>query len=158
MLSPEAILFRQMTQSVFRLNSAVIRQGDLINQPFGQTSARWWLLYVISLGDDSVASIARTTGNSRQAVQRLADALVTDQLATYQPHPTDRRKQIVMLTDSGREMLGEIEASYDELAKRVVPQLGTEELLSAIDQLDAIRTLIERDISQLKESADTNHD
>ncbi len=102
MLSPEAILFRRMTRSVFRTNSAVLRYGDLVNEPLAQSSARWWLLYRLSRGDDSVADIARTTGNSRQAVQRLADALVAENLATYAPNPTDRRKQVVTLTDRGR--------------------------------------------------------
>lgn len=158
MLSPEAILFRRMTQSVFRINSAVLRQGDLLNAPFGQTSARWWLLYVISLGDDSVASIARTTGNSRQAVQRLADALVTDQLASYGPNLTDRRKQAITLTDRGWEVLNEIESTFDDLAKRVVPRFGADELDAAIDQLDAIRSLIDQDIEHIKESRKTKHD
>lgn len=158
MLSPEAILFRRMTQSVFRTNSAVLRHGDLLNEPFGQSSARWWLLFNISRGDDSVADIARTTGNSRQAVQRLADALVAEHLATYGPNPTDRRKQVVTLTDRGRKVLDAIETSFDDLAKRLVDQFGADELSEAIDHLDAIRRLTERDIEHIKESRRTQHD
>lgn len=158
MLSPEAILFRRMTQSVFRTNSAVLRHGDLLNEPFGQSSARWWLLYRLSRGDDSVADIARATGNSRQAVQRLADALVAEDLATYGPNPTDRRKQVVTLTDRGRKVLDAIETSFDDLAKRLVDQFGADELSEAIDHLDAIRRLTERDIEHIKESRRAQHD
>lgn len=158
MLSPEAILFRRMTRSVFRTQSAVLRYGDLVNEPFGQSSARWWLLFEISLGDDSVASIARTTGNSRQAVQRLADALVAEHLATYGPNPTDRRKQVITLTDGGRKVLDDIETSFDDWSKRLVDQFGVDDLSAAIDHLDAIRRLLDRDIERIKESRRTRHD
>ncbi len=158
MLSPEAILFRKMTQAVFRTNGAVLRHGDLLTGPFGQSSARWWLLYRLSQGDDSVADIARTTGNSRQAVQRLADALVAENLAAYGPNPADRRRQVVALTDRGREVLDAIEASFDDLAKRLVGQFGADQLNEAIDHLDAIRRLTERDIEHIKESRRTQRD
>lgn len=158
MLSPEAILFRRWTQSIFRTNSAVLRHGDLLTEPFGQSSARWWLLFEISLGLDSVADIARTTGNSRQAVQRLADVLVAEHLATYGPNPTDRRKQVISLTDHGRVVLDDIETSFDDLAKRMVDQFGAEELTEAIDHLDAIRRLIYRDIEHTKDIRSTDND
>ena len=158
MLSPEAVLFRKMTRSVFRTNSVVLRHGDLLNEPFGQSSARWWLLSEISLGNDSVAGIARTTGNSRQAVQRLADALVAERLAAYGPHPTDRRKQVVTLTDLGREVLDAIEVSFDGWAKPLVAEFGIDELSEAIDRLDALRRLLERDIEHAKESRNTEND
>lgn len=158
MLSPEAILFRRMTRSVFRTNSAMLRHGDLVNEPFGQSSARWWVLSEISLGNDSVAGIARATGNSRQAVQRLADALVAEHLATYGPHPTDQRKQVITLTDSGRNVLDDMETSFDDWSKQLVEQFGTDDLRKAIDHLDAIRRLLGQDIEHIKESRRTQHD
>lgn len=158
MLSPEAILFRRMTRSLFRANSAVLRHGDLLNEPFGQSSARWWVLFEISRGVDSVADIARTTGKARQAVQRMADALVAEHLAAYGPNPNDRRKQVITLTGRGREVLDAIETSFDDLAKRVVDQYGADELGEAIDHLDAISRLIDRDIEHIRESGSTRHD
>jgi len=158
MLSPEAILFRRMTRSIFRTQSAVLRHGDLVNEPFGQSSARWWLLFEISLGDDSVASIAQTIGNSRQAIQRLADALVAEDLATYGPNRTDRRKQVITLTDRGRKVLEDIETSFDDWSKRLVDQFGAGDLSEAIDHIDAIRRLLDRDIEHIKESRRNQHD
>lgn len=158
MLSPEAILFRRMTRLVFRTNGAVLRHGDLLNEPSGQSSARWWVLSEIALGNDSVAGIARTTGNSRQAVQRLADALVADRLAAYGPHPTDRRRQVVTLTDRGRDILDELETRFDDWAKPLVDAFGVDELSEAIERMDAFRRLLDRDIEHLKETRSTEHD
>ncbi len=158
MLSPEAALLRRLTRVVFQAQSTVLRHGDLANEPFGQSSARWRVLDLISEGNDSVASIARTTGYSRQAVQRLADALVSEHLATYGPHPIDRRRQVISLTDSGRDTLAAMETSYDEWSKRLIDQIGAEEAQDAIDRLTAISRVIDQDIAHIKESRRTNHD
>ena len=158
MLSPEAILFRRLTRLIFRANSAVLRHGDLVNEPFGQSSARWRVLDLIFEGNDSVAGIARTTGLSRQAVQRVTDGLVSEHLASYAPHPSDGRKQVISLTDSGRTIFEQIEASYDVWAKRLMEQIGTEPARDAIEQLTRISQVLDLDLEYIKESRTTNHD
>ena len=158
MLSPEADLFRRLTRAVFRAHGAVFRHGDIVNEPSGQTGARWRVLDLISEGDGSVASIARTTGFSRQSVQRLADALVAERLATYEPHPTDRRKQVISLTDRGRDVLETMETSFDEWSKSLMDQIGTEAALDAIERLTAISRVLDLDIERIKADRSTNKD
>lgn len=158
MLSPEAVLLRRLTRAVFRAYGTVLRHGDLANEPFGQSSARWRVLDLISEGDGSVAGIARTTGYSRQAVQRLADALVTERLATYGPHPTDRRQQVISLTDSGRDVLDGMETSFNKWSKPLMDQIGTDTALDVIERLTAISRVLDRDIERIRESRKTDHD
>lgn len=158
MLSPEAILLRKLTRSIFRANNAVLRYGDLVNEPFGQSSARWRVLDLIFEGNDSVAAIARATGLSRQAVQRVTDGLVAEHLAVYHPHPTDGRKQVISLTDSGRAIFEQIEASYDVWAKRLMDQIGTETARDAIETLESISQVLNLDLEYLKESRTTRHE
>ena len=158
MLSPEAVLLRRLTRAVFRAHGAVLRHGDLANEPFGQSSARWRVLDLISEGSDSVASIARTTGYSRQAVQRLADALVSEHLATYGPHSTDRRRQVISLTARGRDTLAAMETSYDGWSKRLIDQIGAEEAQDAIERLTAISRVMDQDIEHIRETRSTDHD
>ncbi len=158
MLSPEAVILRRLTRAVFRAYGTVLRHGDLANEPFGQSSARWRVLDLISEGDGSVAGIARTTGYSRQGVQRLADALVTERLATYGPHPTDGRKQVISLTDSGRDVFDDMETSYDQWSKRLINEIGAEEAQDAIERLTAISRVLDRDIERIRESRKTDHD
>jgi DNA-binding MarR family transcriptional regulator len=101
MTSPSATLFRQLTRAVFAAQSSVLRYGDLANAAFGQSSARWRVLFYIAQGNESVAEIARETDYARQSIQRLADTLVADGLAKYAPDPEDRRKQVITLGAGG---------------------------------------------------------
>jgi DNA-binding MarR family transcriptional regulator len=108
MASPHAETFRRFVRSVFETQTVLLKHGDVANAGFGQSSARWRVLLQISAGETSVAAIARATGYSRQAVQRLAGALVADGSARYSPDPDDRRKQRLELTAAGAESLDRI--------------------------------------------------
>ena len=74
--------------------------GDAMGEPSGQTSARWRVLAAIDEEPLSVAQIARAWWLTRQSVQRVADVLVEDGLATYEDNPHHRRAKLV------RQMMG----------------------------------------------------
>jgi DNA-binding MarR family transcriptional regulator len=101
MVSEKAELFRLFVRAVLQTQGALLKHGDVMNAPYGQTSATWRVLLYISTGHTTVADIARATGYSRQAVQRLANGLVTEGLACYKKHPTDDRKQCIEMTQAG---------------------------------------------------------
>jgi DNA-binding MarR family transcriptional regulator len=90
MTSPSATLFRQLTRAVFAAQLSVLDYGDRANAAFGQSSARWRVMFMIAQGVGTVAEIARETDYARQSVQRLADVLVADGLASYAPDPRDQ--------------------------------------------------------------------
>jgi DNA-binding MarR family transcriptional regulator len=92
-----------------------------------------------------VPAIARSTGYSRQATQRLADALAADGLAEFRPDETDRRRQRIVLTDAGRAMLDRMEASYDIWSQPLVSSIGLDELERLITSLERVRTIVEND-------------
>src|SRR5258708_29404660 len=105
MTSASAKLFRDLTRAVFAARSSVLRHGDRVNAGFGQSSARWRVMFNIEHGNGNVSDIARETDYTRQSIQRLADALVADGLAAYAPDPKDRRRQVITLTAQGRALL-----------------------------------------------------
>src|SRR5262249_23580141 len=72
MTTHDAARFRRFTRAIFAAQAAVLKHGDVATAPFGQSSARWRVLFRVSHGATTVAAIARATGYSRQAVQRLA--------------------------------------------------------------------------------------
>ena len=96
---------------VFELAGALRRRGDELAGRLGQTQARWQVLSVVSEGDWTVPAAARRLGVSRQAVQRIADLLVEEQLASYQTNPAHRRSPLLQLTDAGRDVLARINAT-----------------------------------------------
>jgi DNA-binding MarR family transcriptional regulator len=145
MASSSAKLFRQLTRSVFAAHSSVLRYGDRANEAFGQSSARWRVMFNISQGIGTVAEIARATDYTRQSTQRLADALVGEGLATYTPDPSDRRRQIITLTDKGSALLDEMEADFDRWSKLLVQTLGKERVIQTIEQLHELRRVLDAD-------------
>src|SRR3954470_24310102 len=86
--------------SIFKLNGLLMRAGDGITHPLGQSSARWQVLGRV-FEPQTVAQIARDMGHARQGVQRVADVLVKEGLIVYKDHPTDRRTKFLELTPQG---------------------------------------------------------
>ncbi len=150
MPSPEAEVFRRFTRSVLEAQSALLRHGDTANGPLGQSSARWRVLLDTSLGGRSVADIARATDSSRQAVQRLADALVDEGSARYVADETDRRVQRIELTRAGRRTLRKLEANFDEWAGRLMGRLSDANLLATTRALEHVSEVVLSDVRNLR--------
>jgi DNA-binding MarR family transcriptional regulator len=153
MTSPSATLFRQLTRAVFAAQSSVLRHGDQANATFGQSSARWRVMFNVAHGNGTVAEIARQTDYARQSVQRLADALVADGLATYAPDPDDRRRQIITLTTKGTALLAEMEADFDRWSKRLVKTLGRERVTQTIEDLHELKRALDADAEHFEADA-----
>jgi DNA-binding MarR family transcriptional regulator len=86
---------------VFRVNGDLLRAGDRIAAPSGQTSSRWQVLGSIDDSPKTVSAIGREMGLTRQSVQRTADLLERDGLVEYVENPLHRRSKLLRLTRSG---------------------------------------------------------
>jgi DNA-binding MarR family transcriptional regulator len=149
MASPQAEVFRRFTRSVFDAQAALLKHGDAANAQFGQSSARWRVLQRIAAGQTSVAAIARSTGYSRQGVQRLADALVAEGSARYGPDESDRRRQRLELTRAGTVTLERMEAHFDTWAARLTADLPETDLAALAGSLEHIRLVVLADRDHL---------
>lgn len=145
MPSSSATLFRQLTRAVFAAHSSVLRYGDRANADFGQSSARWRVLFNIAQGNGTVAAIARETEYARQSIQRLADALVAEGLATYSPDPADRRRQIITLTNKGNLLLAQMEADFDRWSRRLIRSIGKDKVIETIEDLRTLKRVLDAD-------------
>lgn len=121
----------ELVVHVFRLNGLLITVGDAMAGPSGQTSARWRVLAAIDETPLSVAQIARAWWLTRQSVQRVADVLVKDGLATYEPNPNHRRSKLVRITPAGLSALHEIRLRQRAWAESLGAQIGEAEVRAA---------------------------
>jgi DNA-binding MarR family transcriptional regulator len=149
-LSHSAEVFRRFTREVFASQAVLLRHGDVANEKFGQSSARWRVLARISDGDASVAAIARSTGYSRQAVQRLADALAAEGLVGQERDERDRRRQRLELTGAGAEMFRQMEAHFDGWAERLMAHIPEADLIALSQSLEHIRLIVQADLEYLR--------
>jgi DNA-binding MarR family transcriptional regulator len=152
MPSSNASLFRQLTRAVFAAHASVLRYGDTANAPFGQSSARWRVMFNIAQGNGSVSEIARATDYTRQSIQRLADNLVAEGLATYAPDPDDRRRQIITLTSKGKKLLDDMESDFDRWSTRLVKQLGKQNIAQTVELLHEVKRVLDADAEHFNET------
>jgi DNA-binding MarR family transcriptional regulator len=121
----------ELVVDVFRLNGLLIALGDAMGEPSGQTSARWRVLAAIDETPLSVAQIARAWWLTRQSVQRVADVLVEDGLATYEDNPNHRRAKLVQITPRGLSVLHEIRLRQRTWAESLGAEIGEADLRTA---------------------------
>ncbi|MET9723666.1 MarR family winged helix-turn-helix transcriptional regulator [Streptomyces zaomyceticus] len=122
--------------SVFRLNGQFLGVSEKLAEPAGLTAAWWQVLGAVLPEPLPVAGIARVMGITRQSVQRIADLLVREGLAAYEPNPAHRRAKLLAPTEQGRAAIRRIDPGHAALAAALVRELGGQE---AFD--DTVRVL-----------------
>lgn len=100
--SPEDI-FTKIVLEIFKVSGMLNSEGDMMAEEFGLSSARWKIMGAIAQADHllTVSEIARTVGQSRQATQRLVDALKNGSLIELEENPNHKRAKFVILTKEG---------------------------------------------------------
>jgi len=143
MHSPKRMLFLDLVLSLFRLNGLLIAEGDNMTEALGLTSARWKVIGVIALSNSglTVPGIARVLGQSRQAVQRITDVMVTDGLLSYQSNPKHKRSVLVVLTEEGKTAYKDLRDVQDPWAIDNTEDIPIEELDAG---LRLVRRLIQK--------------
>lgn len=123
---------------VLRLHGHLVAAGDALAAPVGQTSARWQVLAAVEATPTTVAQIARVMGLTRQSVQRVADVLVQDGLATYADNPHHQRAKLLCLTPTGRAALHTIQAAQRVWANTLGAEVGATDLRQVSAVLDRV--------------------
>jgi DNA-binding MarR family transcriptional regulator len=98
----------RLVWDILQSANRLIEAGNRLSAPFGLTAARWQVMGVIVEAPATVADVARRLSQTRQGVQRLADEMARDGLATYNPNPRHARAKLLSPTPQGA-------ASYREL-------------------------------------------
>lgn len=133
--------------NVFAVNGLIIRAGEHIARPVGQTSARWQVLGRLSR-PSTVSALARDIGITRQSVQRVADILAAERLVSYRPHPNDRRTKLLELTAAGWTALGLLHqrqlAWWDSLGVH----LDHRAITRASGDLEAVASVLRRELER----------
>ena len=110
------------------LTHAFTAKGEALAKPTGQTLARWVALNAVSDAPATVAQISRQFGYARQSVQRVADLLVEDGLATYEDNPRHRRAKLLRPTPRGRRILHAINTDQKAWSDALGATIGEADL------------------------------
>ena len=143
----------ELAVHVFRLNGLLTAAGDAMAEPVGQTTARWRVLAAIEDQPLTVAQIARAWRLARQSVQRVADLLVDDGLATYEDNPNHRRAKLLRVMPAGTTAMETIRHAQKVWADQLGEEVGEEDLRAVNERLRAVIEVLERQTLELSEAA-----
>lgn len=124
--------------AIFAINGLLMQSGEQVTRPFGQSSARWHVLGRAGYKPQTVAQMARSIGNSRQSVQRIAHSLVRDGLAIFKSNPADKRAPLLELTEQGISVLKAIYARDQVWSSELMTQLSPQQLEQIAQSLQEI--------------------
>lgn len=128
----------ELVHQIANVNRLLRMAGESVASNAGQTHARRLVLQSIVASDATVADLARGLGLARQSVQRVADILVKEGLATYDDNPHHARAKLLHITGSGRDALSAIRTSHDDWIRSIEDQFSEDELRSASSLLERV--------------------
>lgn len=130
-------LFTGVVLEIFKLSGLLINEGDRMTAEFGITSARWKILGSLSIAGSplTVPQIAKTMGQTRQAVQRLVDAMQRDGFLEFKDNPEHKRAKLISLSSKGLDIYAKLDAIQAEWAKESSGQLKLKELETTLSVL-----------------------
>ncbi|TWS26271.1 MarR family transcriptional regulator [Tsukamurella sputi] len=132
-------LLTELVDEVFRLNAALVAEGDDLAAGIGTTAAGWRVLGLLADGAATVADIARQRGLRRQSVRETVERLERDGLVARSANAADRRAPLVALTDRGSAALRDIEPARADWAARRSAAVDGERLAAALAVLRELR-------------------
>lgn len=142
-LTPVSKIFSELIIEIFRLNRKVLDAGDQLTQNVGLSSARWQVLGVVEHGPVTVPNVAREMGLTRQAIQQIADILVSEGFINYQENPHHRRAKLLVITSKGRSALDEVQRRHAIWANEITCHLSLDGLAQTLENLKTISQFID---------------
>lgn len=129
-----------------RLAGRLTLAGDAMMAEIGLTSARWQILGIVAYlpSPRTVSQIARTMGQSRQAVQRIVNDLEQAGVLAFRDNPAHKRAPLIAITDKGRDLFAEAEARRVPWTEGLGTDLDGHDVKAALATLAALRKTLER--------------
>jgi DNA-binding MarR family transcriptional regulator len=146
----EQLLMSGIAKTVYRLNGHVLSIAEELAGPVGLTGAWWQVIASVLREPMSVADISRFIGNTRQAVQRIADRLVEEGLVDFHDYPAHARAKLLTPTEKGRSAVRAIAPAHVELANRLATSYGKEKLAHLLELMEDLEVVLE-DVAASKE-------
>lgn len=137
--------FTEIVLETFKVSGLLTTEGDRLTETHGLSSARWKILGSLarSITPLTVPQIARTMGQTRQAVQRLVDIMHKDGLLAFLSNPGHKRAKLVTLTTKGKEIHTKLEKKWTYQANQYSSQINETDLETTLAALKKISHLFE---------------
>lgn len=137
---------RAATDRVFELAEVLGAMMQRGMTERGLTPARARLLWALHhTGPVTQRTLADLLQVTPRTITGLLDGLGTDGYIQRQPHPTDRRAQLVTLTDRGRDFTTTLQQGRDTMAERLFTDTPTSDLRRFLTTLETVVATLRQD-------------
>jgi len=135
-----AKLFKEIILEIFKLHGQLNTIGDKLTQEFELSSARWKVLGAIFLAESSqtVPQIAKSMGQSRQAIQKIITAMHKQGFLLVGENPNHKTAKLISLTTKGKEVFLKLDEKQIEWSNACSENLDRVKLQSTIEVLKEI--------------------
>jgi DNA-binding MarR family transcriptional regulator len=123
---------------VFRLNGRLLEAAERMAAADGLTAARWQVLGGVLDEARTVAEIARRMGLTRQSVQRIANVLVEEGFASWEPNPRHRRAKLLRPTQRARDAIRRISVLQHPWSSAVGDAVGENQLRATVRTIEQL--------------------
>lgn len=137
--TPEGDALTALVLPAFELNGEFLAAAAMITTPHDLTPAQWQVLGAVLDAPLPVAEIARRVGLglARQSVQRVANDVVAQGWAQWEPNPQHQRAKLLVATGQGRAAVAAMAQEQHAWADHVGAAVGR-------DDLETLRALIDK--------------
>ena len=141
---PFTLLAHEALLNIYYSASCLKKKAGEFLRPFGLTDVQFNLMMLLKYQADQEGGLSQAQLSSMMLVNRanittLIDRMEKTDLVVRTHAPSDRRTNIVKLTDRGKELLARIEPLYTAEVKRIMAALKQDEQKTVIEMLEKIR-------------------
>jgi DNA-binding MarR family transcriptional regulator len=145
--TPASNAFTDLIRAILRTNATVQKSGTRLMRGTGITNARWQMLSELFALEQrvTVSELARHLGVSRQAIQRLADDMVSDGMVEFIKNPGDARAMHLLPTEAGRARYDEAQECEWQWTNAIAADFDAEQIVRTVALLEAIMQKMQSD-------------
>ncbi len=114
-------------------------------KPLDMSIARWGALYWLGQTGDGIsqAALAEMAGVEPPTLVRVIDQLEAQGLVERKVSPSDRRVNLLRLTEAALPLVAEIEAEAEAMRQEILSDLTFDEYRTAMDVMQKMRVLLD---------------
>jgi DNA-binding MarR family transcriptional regulator len=126
--------------SLLKVKNSLDRSSEAFFQPFGLTASKFNILNVLSLNqgrmDQSELVDQLLVGKSSTSI--VLNRMLRDHLIKREPHPTDKRQAVLVITEKGSRLWSQVSPTYEKNVSEafgVIPPSHRKQFLADLDRL-----------------------
>lgn len=152
--TPAASALTRFFLASFRFHAGLMAAGGRLTKPLELSAAQWQVLSTIARAErpETVANVGRLMGLTRQAVQRVANDMVSTGLLQCQPNPHHKRAPLFSMTAKGRALFDDVTARQVVWANALAKELEAIDIDRATELITQLSARFEAKVGEAQQA------